>query len=150
MQRISEVLAEYGLRRDEEWILQRLSDRLMTRARTSGSRKQVDDWLSAAGVFRRLDQTQNVTECLDSAMDIAPSNFLVRLEYSVWLQELGRADESLEHLQWCRRLQPKNEKVRRLLDRAQQTAYSQNRVWRDSDSSIDQASFESGQKTVEQ
>ena len=143
LHRISTVLAEYGLRRDEEWILHRLSDRLVNRARAGRSRKRVDDWLSAAGVFRRLDQAPDVTACLESAMSMAPSNFSVRLEYSAWLQELGRAEDSLEHLQWCRRLQPKNVKVRRLLDRAQKTAFSQNRIWGQPDSSIGQASFDS-------
>ena len=62
-------------------------------------------------------------------MDAAPSNFVVRLEYAVWkLQTENQPQEALEHLEWCRRLRPKNEKVLRLLERAQRGAYADTRI----------------------
>lgn len=129
LKRVAAVLAEYRMREDEEQILQVLSERLVTRAQQEDNRDRVDDWLAAASTYGRLGLPSEVASCLESAMEAAPSNFVVRLEYAVWkLQTENRPEEALEHLEWCRRLRPKNEKVLRLLERAQRDAYSGSRI----------------------
>lgn len=129
LKRVASVFAEYKLREDEEQILQVLSERLVARARQEDNRNRVDDWLAAASTYDRLGQPTSVASCLESAMDAAPSNFVVRLEYAAWkLQTENQPQEALEHLEWCRRLRPKNEKVLRLLERAQRGAYSGSRI----------------------
>ena len=129
LKRVASVLEEYQLRGDEEQILQVLSERLVARARQKDNRNRVDDWLAAASTYSRLMQPANVASCLESAMDAAPSNFVVRLEYAVWkLQTENQPQEALEHLEWCRRLRPKSEKVLRLLEEAQRGTYSDVRI----------------------
>lgn len=129
LQRVADVLAEYGLRDEEKKILRELSGRLVARAEKIENRDRVDDWLAAASTFDRMGEPAKVFQCLEAAMQAAPSNFVVRLEYAVWmLNHENRPHDALEHLEWCQRLRPKNEKVIRLLERAQQSAWSGSRI----------------------
>jgi tetratricopeptide (TPR) repeat protein len=95
--------------------LELLSARLVERAREPENRDRAEDWLKAAWAFGQLDNTDRVTLCLTEAQKAAPSNFVVRLELAAWLTSQGRSAEAEEHLEWCRRFQPENPKVQKLL-----------------------------------
>jgi O-antigen ligase/tetratricopeptide (TPR) repeat protein len=126
--RITSVLAELQLQEEEQKLLRVLSEQLIARAREPGNRDRADDLLAVAAVFVKLNEPEKVTESLESAANAAPSNFVVRLENAIWLQSLGKPMESMRHLEFCERLNPKSEKVQRLLARAQRDALSRTRI----------------------
>ncbi|MDA0590540.1 MAG: O-antigen ligase family protein [Planctomycetota bacterium] len=126
--RMADVLAEMQLHQDEQRLLRVLSEQLVARAREPDNRDRADDLLAAAAVFVKLNDPDKVTECLESAAKAAPSSFVVRLENAIWLQNLGKPMEAMRHLEFCERLNPKSEKVQRLLAQTHRESLSRKQV----------------------
>lgn len=79
--------------------------------------KARDAWLDAAHCHRKLDEPAQCVECLRNAVACDSSSFDARLRLGVALIDVNELAEAKEHLSWCLRRKPRDERVRRLLDR---------------------------------
>ncbi len=119
LERVVKVTEEYGLIEDRNQVLEVLVEKLIARASDSNNRKRVYDWLSAYGAYAKLEQNEKASECLEQAMSLERSNFVVRLEYGHWKLLRREYGAALKHLEWCNRMRPENSKAQRLLKQVQ-------------------------------
>lgn len=72
-------------------------------------------WLDAADAHKQLQETGQYLDCLRNAVRCDFGNYQVRRELATALYEAGQRSEAYEHLKWCLRQKPHDERVRSLV-----------------------------------
>ena len=82
----------------------------------------VTSWLQAAGAYRQLDRTREAQACYEEALGENPSSLTARLAFGRWLFAQKRFTEASDHLEWCLRQQPDDDKLKRLARQCRRAA----------------------------
>lgn len=78
--------------------------------------KPIDQLLKAAGMYAKLNETTAAESCFRRALDMDRASFPVRRAYGAFLLEQNQFAEATEYLEWCLRISPNDESLRRSVE----------------------------------
>ena len=105
-----------------EIVLAGYADAARERATRLDGVDAVTSWLKAAGALKQLEKPAEAENCYQQALRENPGSLSARLGYGLWLFQQKRFSQAAEHLIWCARQQPENEKLQRLARQSRRAA----------------------------
>lgn len=94
-----------------------LAARLTERAQSRDNRERASDWRKAAAAYARSGRIDEVEACFVESLRAAPTDFRIRFDFGLWLLDQERPASATEHLQWCSRMAPHDDRVDAALSR---------------------------------
>jgi tetratricopeptide (TPR) repeat protein len=80
-------------------------------ARAAEGRREAELWLEAMLLYHRLGRPARRLECGRNALRLDPDDFRVHQSLAFCLADLERFDEAKEHLEWCLRREPHDQRL---------------------------------------
>ncbi|MBQ18766.1 MAG: hypothetical protein CMJ65_16785 [Planctomycetaceae bacterium] len=82
----------------------------------------VTSWLQAGRAYSQLDRAREAQSCYQEALKENPSSLTARRAFGHWLFSRQRFAEASDHLEWCSRQQPDDDKLKRLVRQCRRAA----------------------------
>lgn len=117
MQQMVEVFGEPGQELHQQKALQILATQLTDRAQLPDNKERANDWRKAAVAYARSGEPEQVEACFVESLRAAPTDFRIRFDFGLWLLDQGRPASATEHLQWCARMAPYDQRVETAISR---------------------------------
>ncbi len=117
IKRLAASFVKAGRPDQRQAILRPLAEIARREARQSDPVKAKAAWLEAARAHQQIGEMAERLECLQNAVRCDSSDYDSRLALGMALCQANQVAEAKEHLTWCLRRKPRDEKVRSLLDK---------------------------------
>ena len=87
-------------------------------ASTLKGREAAEQWTLTAGVYKKVNKLPQAFQCLDRAMRCDSTHFKTRYMLGECLLDEKDFERAQEHLEWCMRRKPRDQRLRKLTEAA--------------------------------
>lgn len=128
MELMVELFGEPGHELHQQKALHILATQLTDRAQSPDNRERANDWRKAAVAYARSGEPEQVEACFVESLRAAPTDFRIRFDFGLWLLDQGRPASATEHLQWCARMAPYDQRVETAISRLRRSIQRNSQV----------------------
>ena len=114
LNRIRQGYRDAGLNEQLVTISQLLAEKSIERAEQATGSEAAEAWLSAHESFAVLNNLDRANTCLQKALEADSTSFDVRYAVGLWLYRQCDFKSASDHLTWCSRRKPRDEKLQKL------------------------------------
>jgi len=112
LRRIAAAYRRFDRRDDLRLVLQHYAARSEDVARGAKGELASKSWLDAAGAYKQMENPSEQLRCLRQAVNCSVINYEARRALGTCLLNMKQFDEAEEHLTWCLRRKPGDDRLR--------------------------------------